>query len=216
MKRYYYADGSNNPIGPLAAEELLELHRVGGIRSTTLVTEEGSENWLPLYEHNLSLSTIKSEIIDPKFTTQTTTESNPPPLTAGKGAEGAKLISHLNNEPKHSDAPPAVANSALKEFYTEEDAKKVAVEVSDYPGWSVFLNVIGTFCMVGVLISLLAAIENGLSIPLIVGLIVSGLSCFFWAHLVTRLRDMQVYQRELYMIEKKRELRNNKHEKNGA
>lgn len=45
--RYYYADPTNNPVGPYQLEDLHELHAEGVIRADTLVAEEGGASWFP-------------------------------------------------------------------------------------------------------------------------------------------------------------------------
>lgn len=45
--RYYYADPTNNPVGPYQLEDLHQLHAEGVIQSDTLVAEEGGASWFP-------------------------------------------------------------------------------------------------------------------------------------------------------------------------
>jgi uncharacterized Tic20 family protein len=45
--RYYYADPTNNPVGPYPLEDLHQLHIEGVIHADTLVAEEGGEAWFP-------------------------------------------------------------------------------------------------------------------------------------------------------------------------
>lgn len=45
--RYYYADPTNNPVGPYQLEDLHQLHVEGVIQADTLVAEEGGASWFP-------------------------------------------------------------------------------------------------------------------------------------------------------------------------
>lgn len=45
--RYYYADPTNNPVGPYPLEDLHQLHIEGVIHADTLVAEEGGASWFP-------------------------------------------------------------------------------------------------------------------------------------------------------------------------
>src|SRR5687768_8298288 len=45
--RYYYADPTNNPVGPYQLEDLHQLHAEGVIQADTLVAEEGGASWFP-------------------------------------------------------------------------------------------------------------------------------------------------------------------------
>ncbi|MFZ2642508.1 MAG: DUF2569 family protein [Verrucomicrobiia bacterium] len=46
-KLYYYADKNNQPAGPAALQELIELRSRGVISNTTYVVEIGDQNWKP-------------------------------------------------------------------------------------------------------------------------------------------------------------------------
>jgi len=182
MKQYYYADETNNAVGPLTADALLELHRTGTIKSTTLVTEESPENWIPLYEHKL-VDLSKSEVA-PAAAVTPPIKSTPPPL--------------------NPEMSPPVTRAA----YTEDDAKRIAFELSESSGWSYFFGFIGAICILGIVIvfGVSSDTRDGVNIPLIIYLLTSSLSCFFAAYLVNRFKDIHIFQRELYHIEMRREL----------
>ncbi len=45
--RYFYADSSNQPIGPYTIDELKQLHLNGTVRAENWVVEEGGSQWQP-------------------------------------------------------------------------------------------------------------------------------------------------------------------------
>ncbi len=128
-------------------------------------------------------------------------------LTAGKGFDdvsGARTMAEKPATTMPSQASPLVE---LDAFYTSEDAKAAEAELAAPASWAIVLNVVGAVGLVGVLLSPLSAFFERLNLLLVLALLLVALACFFLAHLVTRFKDLCVYQRELYVIQRRRELR---------
>lgn len=74
--RYYYADPTNNPVGPYPLEDLHQLHVEGVIHADTLVAEEGGETWFP----------YRSLVVPPAMPAMPSMPSTPPPAPLPEAA----------------------------------------------------------------------------------------------------------------------------------
>ena len=87
--RYYYADPTNNPVGPYQLEDLHQLHVEGVIHADTLVAEEGGASWFP----------YRSLVVPPP--------SPPAPPSTGPAEASAYSAPPAYSPPPAYTAPPA-------------------------------------------------------------------------------------------------------------
>lgn len=83
---WYYVDRLQQRVGPVAASDVAEAHRIGAVDDQTLVWREGLAAWAPLSDHRPDLGIFGPPTIAPRPV------PGPPPVAAGMSRTTGCLV----------------------------------------------------------------------------------------------------------------------------